>query len=1093
MKIIKRNGDREKLDIDKIKQVVAWATTGCTVNPLELESRLTASFKDGVSTREIQQQLITQALMLTSIEQPDWRYVAGRLLMMNLWKETELVRGFSYGSYTKFVHDMVSLNRYDKKITEVYSDEELDTAGKWIDSTFDLDYDYAGANILVQRYLVDGELPQEAFLTIALLLASVELTSKELRLHYAHEFYLALAQRRISLATPILINLRRPDGNLSSCFITAMSDNLDSIFDVVTQVAKISKNGGGVGVNLSRVRAGGSWVKGSKNASNGVVPWIKILNDTAVAVNQLGKRAGAVTTSIDIWHLDTEEFLELQTENGDQRKKAYDIFPQVVVPDEFMRRVESNSAWTLLDPHEVRFKKGIELAEKWGDEFTAIYRELEADESLELKKSVNAKELFKHIMRSQIETGMPYLAFKDTINRANPNKHAGYIPSVNLCVTADTWIHTSEGPKQVKDLVGTQFEALVDGVPYSSTEKGFWHSGTKEVFELETTEGYKIEASADHTFMKPDGTWVAISDMVPGDKLLIHNHTGVESWAGTGGTFEEGWLLGELIGDGSIQNNAKNQPVAHLMFWGKSKFAMRETAVDFLKVAVGRELPKKDNLGYERQDKITVSSRELYDLSLAYKLDRSNKVITPAMEKASSDFARGLLRGLFDADGTINTNERKVGSIRLTSVKLDLLYATQRMLSRLGIKSYVYLNRIKSGIRIMPDGKGGTREYPCQAVHELAISGRQFAELFRDLIGFSEPAKAEKLDKALAAYSDEPYAKNYKVTVKSITSKGVNDVYDCTVPGPHYFDANGLKAHNCVESFSNVKADEEAHTCNLVSLNLANLDENTLPHACRLAVRILDNTIDLTAPPIWQSKAHNDKYRTIGIGSMGLADFLALRKVPYKKAVETVNRVFEDIAYHTFKASADLAIERGAFPAFEGSDFSKGLILSQDMAWFDANSALPSRWRELQKQILETGIRNSHIQAIAPNTSSALVQGCTPSILPIYSKFYFDKNARGAVPICPPFIKDAMWSYQENKNIDQRDVVAVVATIQKWTDTGISMELLFNLNNPEVTAKHIYDVMLQSWKSGCKTVYYVRTIQKDGNISEKDECVSCAG
>ena len=256
----------------------------------------------------------------------------------------------------------------------------------------------------------------------------------------------------------------------------------------------------------------------------------------------------------------------------------------------------------------------------------------------------------------------------------------------------------------------------------------------------------------------------------------------------------------------------------------------------------------------------------------------------------------------------------------------------------------------------------------------------------------------------------------------------------------------------------------------LVSLNLANLDENTLPHACRLAVRILDNTIDLTAPPIWQSKAHNDKYRTIGIGSMGLADFLALRKVPYKKAVETVNRVFEDIAYHTFKASADLAIERGAFPAFEGSDFSKGLILSQDMAWFDANSALPSRWRELQKQILETGIRNSHIQAIAPNTSSALVQGCTPSILPIYSKFYFDKNARGAVPICPPFIKDAMWSYQENKNIDQRDVVAVVATIQKWTDTGISMELLFNLNNPEVTAKHIYDVMMQSWKSGCKTV-----------------------
>jgi len=991
MKIIKRDGTREKLDIDKIKQVVAWAATGCSVNPLELESRLSASFKDGVSTREIQQQLITQALSLTSIEQPDWRYVAGRLLMMNLWKETALVRGYAYGNYVHFVHDMVDSNRYDKKITDTYTDEELEIAGRWVDQGFDLDYDYAGANILIQRYLVDGELPQEAFVTIALLLASVEKKSPEVRLHYAHEFYLALAQRRISLATPILINLRRPDGNLSSCFITAMSDNLDSIFDVVTQVARISKNGGGVGVNLSRVRAAGSWVSGSKNASNGVVPWIKILNDTAVAVNQLGKRAGAVTTSIDIWHLDVEEFLELQTENGDQRKKAYDIFPQIVIPDEFMRRVESNSPWTLLDPHEVRLKKNVELAALWGEGFTAAYLELEKDQTLELKKSVSAKELFKHIMRSQIETGMPYLAFKDTINKYNPNKHEGYIPSVNLCVTADTWIHTSEGPKQVADLVGSQFKAIVDGMAYETSAKGFWHSGSKEVFELETVEGYKVKASADHTFMKPDGTWVAISDMVPGDKLLIHNHTGVDSWEGTGGTFAEGVSYAEQLN--SLAISASNRTPSYLPY---------------------------------RQQ------------------------ILPHTEKASSEFYRGLLKTVIQDYGT-----KAASTLRIQVHQPHNLVTIQRMLSRLGIKSAL------SGSWV------------------LEVNLEQFGDLLGEALGLQ--------------FGTSSIAKDYSVTVKSITSCGVQDVYDCTVPGPHYFDANGLKAHNCVESFSNVKPDEEAHTCNLVSLNLANLDESTLPRACEIATRILDNTIDLTAPPIHQSKTHNDKYRTIGIGSMGLADFLALRKVPYKRAQETVNRLFEDIAYHTFKASADLAIERGAFPAFEGSDFFKGLILSHDMAWFEQESANPQRWLDLQKQILATGIRNSHIQAIAPNTSSALVQGCTPSILPIYSKFYFDKNARGAVPICPPFIKDNVWSYQENKTIDQRDVVSVVSTIQKWTDTGISMELLFNLNNPDVTAKHIYDVMLLAWKTGCKTVYYVRTIQKDGNISDKQECVSCAG
>ncbi|NQX79494.1 MAG: ribonucleoside-diphosphate reductase subunit alpha, partial [Hyphomicrobiaceae bacterium] len=237
----------------------------------------------GITTREIQDNLISCALDLCSPEEPDWRYVAGRLHIWSLWKDTQVARGYKYGYYAQTVHDKIQKGEYDRRIL-IYTPEELEIANTWINPDWDADYDYAGAVLLTKRYLLGNELPQEAFLTCALLIASVE--SPDNRLTWARKFYEAIARRQISLATPILANLRIPNGSLASCFITAMDDNLESIFGSIHDAARISKNGGGVGVNLSRIRATGSWVMGKKNASGGVVPWIKLLNDTAIAVNQ---------------------------------------------------------------------------------------------------------------------------------------------------------------------------------------------------------------------------------------------------------------------------------------------------------------------------------------------------------------------------------------------------------------------------------------------------------------------------------------------------------------------------------------------------------------------------------------------------------------------------------------------------------------------------------------------------------------------------------------------------------------------------------------------------------------------------------------
>lgn len=313
----------------------------------------------------------------------------------------------------------------------------------------------------------------------------------------------------------------------------------------------------------------------------------------------------------------------------------------------------------------------------------------------------------------------------------------------------------------------------------------------------------------------------------------------------------------------------------------------------------------------------------------------------------------------------------------------------------------------------------------------------------------------------------------------------------------------------CQESWSNVEPGKLAHTCNLDSLNLANLEREELPEICETAVRLLDNTIEINHAPFEDSGAHNNRYRTIGVGCMGLADWLAKYRLSYTD-LPSISHLFEEIGYYCTRTSMELAKERGAYPAFEGSEWSKGhLIGAKPVEWFVENATQKARtegsrgkrWIELSEAIKKYGIRNSHITAIAPNTSSSLVQGCTASVLPAYSRFFYDKWAKGTVPIAPPFIKEYFWFYPENKTLEQTKVVKAIATMQQWIDTGISMELLFNLNQgvyfpdePErsLQAKDIFDTLMLSWQEGCKAVYYIRTVQKDNFKETDDTCSSCA-
>lgn len=430
--VTKRSGERVPHSVAKVKGVIGHATKGLSVNPLQLESKYDEILYDGIPTSAIMQNLVHNARTLCTQEDPEWTVVAGRLQTMLHWSLT----GAYHLSFVDYLKKQIKKGVYKHpSIWEAYSEADWEVLGTAIVKDRDLEHSYGSVLTAQKKYLSKGECIQQMHMVNAMIIGSIEFP--ENRMKFVQELYEALSLREVSLATPWLSNLRS-NGNISSCFIIQLDDDLDSIFKNIWNIARISKNGGGVGVDLSRIRSAGSDIAGRPGSSGGVVGWIKIINDTAVAVDQGGKRAGAVTVHLPCWHRDIDAFLELQSENGDLRKRAYDVFPQFGAHDIFMERVEQAEEWHTFCPHEVKTVMGFELTGVYEEEFERRYKLcVSAFKEKKLKlvdHYPNARDIMKKIMASHFENGLPYLPFLDTINRFNPNKHDGSIPCVNLCV-----------------------------------------------------------------------------------------------------------------------------------------------------------------------------------------------------------------------------------------------------------------------------------------------------------------------------------------------------------------------------------------------------------------------------------------------------------------------------------------------------------------------------------------------------------------------------------------------------------------------------------------------------------------------------------
>ena len=438
--VTKKDGSKVPLDIDRLASVVNHACEG--LEDVSADAILEESIKnlyDGVSISDMKSALVMSAR--TKVEQePNYSYVTARILLDELRSEAltflDIAEESSHPemqdyypkAFTAYIDKGVELEMLDP----ILKDFDLNKLGEAIDHNRDYQFTYLGLQTLYDRYFIHYqdtryELPQIFFMRVAMGLA-VEEDQKEER---AIEFYRLLSSFDYMSSTPTLFNSGTLRPQLSSCYLTTIPDDLDGIFGAMKDNALLSKWAGGLGNDWSPVRALGSYIKGTNGKSQGVVPFLKVANDTAVAVNQGGKRKGAMCAYLETWHLDIEEFLDLRKNTGDDRRRTHDMNTANWVPDLFMKRVELDANWTLFSPGEAP-----DLHDLTGLAFEKRYEEYEvlaAEGKMDQHKTIPAKDLWRKMLTMLFETGHPWITFKDSCNLRSPQQHIGVIHSSNLC------------------------------------------------------------------------------------------------------------------------------------------------------------------------------------------------------------------------------------------------------------------------------------------------------------------------------------------------------------------------------------------------------------------------------------------------------------------------------------------------------------------------------------------------------------------------------------------------------------------------------------------------------------------------------------
>ena len=922
MFVTKRNGIQEPIKFDKITtriQKLLNANEQDKVDPILITQKVVATIYSGITTSELDLQSAEICVNLSTVN-PFYSNLAGRILVSNLHKN----------STNHFVEKMVKINTTLNILDEkwlTYIKKNKKEINAMIDYERDYAFDYFGFKTLERAYLLKIkdeiiERPQDMYMRVASFLNQGNLENIK-------KTYDLISNGFYTHATPTLFNAANKRSQLSSCFLIGTDDSLEGITHTWESVSKISKWGGGIGLHISNIRAKDSLIKGTNGPSSGIIPMLKVYNEIARYINQGGKRKGSIAIYLEPWHPDILAFLELKKNFGAETERARDLFLALWIPDLFMKRVEEDGLWYTMCPDECPG-----LTDCWGDKFEELYNKYVSEGKY--RQKLEARKVMKAILESQLETGTPYILYKDTANKKSNQQNLGTIKSSNLCVHEDTKILTERGYKKIKLLENKKIKVW-NGTEWSKVEVK--KTGTnKNLVRVNLSNGAFLDCTPEHKFYiqkgyKPKEIIETPAMNLKVDDNLIKYELPPAIEFNKPEEFKYAYTHGAFCGDGTYGNGPLKHPKLYL--YGE----------------------KKDLLEHINHTSYTINNKcDRYNIILPKDLNPKFKV---PFKSSINDRLRWF-EGYSDTDGSIarnGTNE----SLQICSINKEFLLNVRLMLHTLSIQSKVAIAR-EPETRLLPDGKGGKAEFNCKKLYRLLVSSCELYKLSQ--LGFKP--------KRLTFEIREPQRDANKfVKVVSVEESYQNvDTFCFTEPLKHMGVFNGILTGQCAEILLYSDAKEYA-VCNLASIavnrcikpfqqdekfmvpkNAKNIkqllknnnleyeetdntitkykditfstqlelynfikstfDYEKLEEVAYMSTMNLDRVIDVNYYPTIETKLSNMKHRPIGVGIQGLADALVMLKIPFDsdESITFNAKLMESIYYGCAKASVDIAKSR---------------------------------------------------------------------------------------------------------------------------------------------------------------------------------------
>ncbi len=993
---------------------------------------------------------------------------------------------------------------------------------------------------------VIDETMDDTYKRVARALADVEAEADRER--WYESFVWALRQGAVP-AGRIISNAgarhHKPATSTINCTVSgSIGDSMHDILDKVHEAGLTLKAGCGIGYEFSTLRPKGAYVSGAGAYTSGPLSFMDIYDKMCFTVSSAGGRRGAQMGTFDVNHPDVPDFICAKREDG--RLRQFNL--SLLVTDDFIHAVKADDEWPLVFPIDNRQMEqgGIDLEDSeqvvWRDwPVTEGYICNEAGQTAcQIYKKIPARRLWDLIMSSTYDFAEPGFVLVDRVNEMNNNWFVENIRATNPCVTADTWVHTAAGPQQVADLEGKAFTALVDGQPWESGAEGFFKTATKPVLRLETAAGYALRLTADHrlrrvlrfTDSRTETEWCAAGDLAPGDRVLLQDHRQHSYWQGASAFGREtGYLLGLIKASGgkldadSVSLSVPRHPVVANAPYTPLTDDSQSIMASALNAA--REIaPTTTQLAWQEQ-----VEQGQYNLSLPWLagavqelgLIDSAELVTPAVERASSDFYQGYLQACFELRAELTVEGDAGPAIRYTAGPEEDVVALQRMLLRLGI-----LTR-RSGLR-----------YSAVTATCLWISGRSLAR-FADLIGFNCDKKSAALTQMLEHASVREASERFVARVKSLSADGSEKVYDCQVPGMHSFDANGLHAHNCGE-----QPLPPYGSCLLGSVNLTKFVGNAFTErsafdweefrkVVKVFTRMLDNVVEINGLPLEGQREEIYRKRRHGMGFLGLGSTLTMLRMQYgsEASIEFTETVARELAVAGWETALDLALEKGPAPIMleEFRVTAEMLRRRPEMAedGWKVGDRIPGRILharysrymqrvaevapELVKDLERTGARFSHHSSIAPTgtISLSLANNASNGIEPSFAHHYFRNviregrkskekvdvfsfellayreliNAR-AMPVSEKADEQLPEYFVAADDVSPRQHVDIQAAAQKWVDSSISKTANVPTEFPYEQFKDIYLYAHEKGLKGCTTFRFNPEAHQGVLVKEQD-------